>query len=113
MDIVGQVLANKMSKSDPEYKNFKESYDKVVPYFTDRFSYIADELVFEVFQEINDRQHEIVNVLQKNMLDLCDFIRFFAKCFKKVNPVTVVVPGRESVDSERHHDSHAGGRNIF
>lgn len=37
IDIIGQVLANKMSKSDPEYKNFKESYDKVVPYFTDRF----------------------------------------------------------------------------
>lgn len=33
VDVVGQVLANKMSKSDPEYKNFKEAYDRVVPYF--------------------------------------------------------------------------------
>lgn len=48
-DIIGQVLANKMSKSDPEYKSFKESYDRVLPYFTDRFQYIADELVFDVF----------------------------------------------------------------
>jgi hypothetical protein len=30
IDIVGQNLANKMSKNDPEYKNFKENYDKVV-----------------------------------------------------------------------------------
>jgi len=37
VDVIGQVLANKMSKSDPEYKNFKEDYDNVVPYFTERF----------------------------------------------------------------------------
>lgn len=49
IDVVGQVLANKMSKSDPEYKNFKEAYDKVVPYFEDRLQHIADEVVYEVF----------------------------------------------------------------
>jgi steroid 5-alpha reductase family enzyme len=37
VDVIGQLLANKMSKSDPEYKNFKEAYDNVVPYFTERF----------------------------------------------------------------------------
>ncbi len=79
-----------MEKKDPEYKNFKEAYDRVVPYFTDRLQYIADNVVFEVFQEINDRQPEFVNVLSRNMLDTCDLIRFFAKCFKKINPVTTV-----------------------
>jgi uncharacterized protein CbrC (UPF0167 family) len=89
-DIVGQVLANKMSKSDPEYKNFKEAYDRVTSYFQDRFQHISDELVYDVFQEMNDRQSEFVNVLQRNMLDLCDLVRFFAKCFKKANPVSTV-----------------------
>lgn len=63
IDVVGQVLANKMEKKDPEYKNFKESYDRVVPYFTDRIQNIADNVVYEVFQEMNDRQPEFVNVL--------------------------------------------------
>jgi hypothetical protein len=55
VDVVGQVLANKMEKKDPEYKNFKEAYDRVVPYFTDRLQHIAGNVVYEVFQEINDR----------------------------------------------------------
>lgn len=41
-----------MSKSDPEYKNFKESYDKVIQYFTERFKYIAEEIIFDIFFEI-------------------------------------------------------------
>ena len=49
IDIVGQVLANKMTKVDPETKNFKESYDKVVPYFTERLQFIQDEVVLDVF----------------------------------------------------------------
>lgn len=44
-----------MSKSDPEFKNFKENYDKVVPYFMDRFKFITDEIVHEIFSELNDR----------------------------------------------------------
>jgi hypothetical protein len=44
-----------MEKKDPEYKSFKENYDRVVPYFTDRIQHIADNVVFEVFQEMNDR----------------------------------------------------------
>lgn len=55
VDVVGQNIANKMSKSDPEYKNFKENYDKVVPYFMDRFKFITDELVHEIFNELNER----------------------------------------------------------
>ena len=54
-DIVGQVLANKMSSSDPEYKNFKESYDRVVQYFSERLEHIAPEVANDVFQEMNDR----------------------------------------------------------
>ncbi len=107
-DIVGQVLANKMSKSDPEYKSFKESYDRVVPYFTDRFQYIADELVFDVFQEMNDRQAEFVNVLTRNMLDICELVRFFSKCFKKANPVTTVTGSKDDDKSAR-----GAGKNIF
>ena len=67
-----------MSKSDPEYKTFKENYDRVVEYFCERFKYIADEVVYDIFLEINDRQDEIVNVLCRNMLDFCDLIRFYA-----------------------------------
>lgn len=71
-----------MSKSDPEYKNFKENYDRIIQYFTDRFEYIAEELILDIFQELNSRQDEVVNVLSRNMLDLCDLIRFFSKCMK-------------------------------
>lgn len=38
-----------MSKSEPEYKNFKENYDKIIQYFIDRFSYIPEELIFDIF----------------------------------------------------------------
>lgn len=85
VDIVGQNLANKLSKSDPEYKNFKENYDKVVQYFMDRFKYIPDELVLDIFTEINERQEEIVNVLSRNMLDFCDLIKFYSSGLKQVN----------------------------
>ncbi len=88
VDIIGQVLANKMNKSDAEYKNFKESYDQVVNYFQDRLEHIPEDIVADVFQEMNDRQQEFVNVLTRNMLDICDLVRFFAKCFRKVSPIT-------------------------
>lgn len=117
IDVVGQVLANKMEKKDPEYKNFKESgYERVVPYFTDRVQHIADNVVFEVFQEINDRQPEFVNVLQRNMLDTCDLIRFFAKCFKKVNPVTTVTLNTNTFhDTEKSNSGGSGSssKNLF
>jgi hypothetical protein len=37
---------------------------------------------------MNDRQPEFINVLSKNMLDICELVRFFAKCFKA--PITQV-----------------------
>jgi len=115
MDIIGQVLANKMEKKDPEYKNFKESYDRVVPYFTDRIQHIADHVVYAVFQEMNDRQPEFVNVLQRNMLDTCELIRFFAKCFRKVNPVTTVNLNEHQTmqDTEKSSVATSGSKNIF
>lgn len=79
-----------MSKQDPEYKNFKENYDKVISYFGDRFKFIAEELVLDIFTELNERQDEIVNVLSRNMLDFCDLIRFFATSMKQVNPMVNV-----------------------
>lgn len=39
-DIIGSTLANKMGKNDPEYKNFKESFDQVTTYFIERYTYI-------------------------------------------------------------------------
>ena len=48
-DIIGSTLANKMGKNDPEYKNFKESFDHVTQYFLDRYNYISDELIYDIF----------------------------------------------------------------
>ena len=36
------------------------------------------------------------------MLDICDLIRFFSKCFKKVNPVTTVNNGTTATAGESH-----------
>ena len=85
-DIVGSTLANKMGKNDPEYKNLKESFDNVVQYFMDRINYIADELILDVFVEINARADELVTVVSKNMMDFCDLFQFFSHVLKFVNP---------------------------
>ena len=107
VDIIGQVLANKMNKSDAEYKNFKESYDQVVNYFQDRLEHIPEDIVADVFQEMNDRQQEFVNVLTRNMLDICDLVRFFAKCFRKVSPIT---PEKKKDESSISQESAQIGR---
>jgi hypothetical protein len=67
-------------------------------------------LIFDVFQEINDRQSEFINVLSRNMLDICELVRFFAKCFKKANPVTTVSTNTKGDDDKTARSS---GRNIF
>jgi len=90
VDIVGQTLANKMPQSDPEYKQFKENYDRVVAYFQERLDSLSLDLVYEVFQEANNRQEEIVNVLSRNMLDICDLVRFFAIALRHVNAKATV-----------------------
>jgi hypothetical protein len=49
------------------------------------------------------------------MLDTCDLIRFFAKCFKKVNPVTTVTLGGDTLDTEKTAAASGVGasKNIF
>ena len=100
-----------MSKSDPEFKTFKENYDKVIPYFMDRFKFITDELVHEIFNELNDRQDELVNVLSRNMLDFCDLIKFFASCMKQINPLITVGGGASGEGDENNNENK--GKNTF
>ena len=76
-DIIGSTLANKMGKNDPEYKNFKESFDHVTQYFLDRYNYISDELIFDIFSEILSKSSDIVNVISRNMMDFCELTEFF------------------------------------
>ena len=49
------------------------------------------------------------------MLDICDLIRFFSKCFKKVNPVTTVIVGGSDHTVQDTEKSNNGGssKNIF
>jgi hypothetical protein len=49
------------------------------------------------------------------MLDICDLIRFFSKCFKKVNPVTTVNVGGSEHTVQGTEKSNNGGssKNIF
>ena len=49
------------------------------------------------------------------MLDICDLIRFFSKCFKKVNPVTTVTVGGSDQTVQDTEKSNNGGssKNIF
>lgn len=48
-DIIDQQLSTKLNKTDPEYKVFKEHAERGVGYFQDRFNYIPDELVIDIF----------------------------------------------------------------
>ena len=66
-----------MSRSDPEFKHFKENYDRILEYFIERFKFIADELIYDVFMDMNSRIDEVVNVISRNMLDFCAFAKFF------------------------------------
>jgi len=66
--------------------------------------------VFDVFQEMADRQPEFVNVLTKNMLDICELVRFFAKCFKKANPVVTVNNAGGAGDDKA---ARGNGKNVF
>lgn len=111
VDIVGQTLVNKMQKSDPEYKNLKENYDKVLIYFQDRFKFISEELIFDIFSEVSKRQEEVVNVVSRNMIDLCDFLKFFNSAFKQISPMAQV-SGNDGNDSEEIPDP-TKGQNIF
>jgi hypothetical protein len=44
------------------------------------------------------------------MLDICELVKFFSKCFKKANPVVTVTP---HVKEDGDKTTRGGGRNIF
>ena len=99
-DIIRTTLANKMGKNDPEYKNFREAFDHAIQYFTDRFSFISDELIHDVFTEIAARSAEIVQVVSKNMMDFCDLAEFFSHALKMINPIVTSAGSAESETAE-------------
>ena len=77
IDIVSQNIDVKMSKGDPEYKIFKENYHRILPYFTERLKHIPDDLLHDIFSELNDRVEELVAILNKNLSEFCDLSQFF------------------------------------
>jgi hypothetical protein len=48
-DVVGRTITNKLNKMDPEYKVFKEHPERGIGYFQERFQYVPDELVVDIF----------------------------------------------------------------
>jgi hypothetical protein len=67
VDIVSHNIDSRMSKGDPEYKIFKENYHRILPYFTERLKHIPDDLLHEIFCELNERVEELVVILNKNL----------------------------------------------
>lgn len=90
IDIISTNIADKMPKGDPEYKIFRENYDRMLEYYSERFDNIPDELHHEIFSEVDERVDEIIQILSKSLYEFCDFSNFFASCLKKLNPLTVV-----------------------
>ena len=97
-DIISRTLTHKLNKQDPEFKVFKEHPDRGVGYFNERFQYVPDELVVDIFCSLQDHSNEIVQVLTKSMLDLPDLLQFFGQALKHVNPM---VTSKGSGDTER------------
>jgi hypothetical protein len=104
-DIIASTLANNMGKNDPEYKNFKESFDQVINFFRDRFDFIADELILDVFSEISNRADEIQQVILKNMVEFCDMTEFFTYALRNTNPQVTASSSTDPEDAEE--------RNVF
>lgn len=48
-EVIGRTLTHKLNKIDPEFKVFKEHPDRGIGYFNERFQYIPDELVVDIF----------------------------------------------------------------
>jgi hypothetical protein len=85
-DVISRNLSNKLNKMDPEYKVFKEHPERGVGYFTERFQYIPDEIVVDIFLALQDQVNDIVLVLSKCMMDLPELLSFFCATLKQVNP---------------------------
>lgn len=102
VDIVSQNIDTKMSKGDPEYKIFKENYHRIIPYFIERLKHMPDDLLHDIFSELNDRLEELVAILNKNLSEFCDLSQFICKCLSQLNPINVV----ENVENNKN-------KNIF
>ena len=102
IDIVSHNIDSKMSKGDPEYKIFKENYHRVLPYFTERLKNIPDDLLHEIFSELNERLDELVAILNKNLTEFCDLSQFICNCLDQLNPINAV----ENVENTKN-------KNIF
>lgn len=77
---------------------FKEHSERGIGYFNERFAYIPDELIVDIFISIQDHSNDIVQVLIKSMIDLPDLFSFFGKALKNVN---TQVSSQGSGDNER------------
>jgi hypothetical protein len=97
-DVISRTLTHKLNKLDPEFKVFKEHSERGIGYFNERFAYIPDELIVDIFLALQDHSNDIVQVLIKSMIDLPDLLSFFAKALKNVN---AQVTSRGSGDSDR------------
>ncbi len=97
-DIISRPITHKLNKQDPEFKVFKEHSERGVGYFNERFNYIPDELIVDIFTSMQDHAGEIVGVLNKGMMDLPDLLSFFSSAFKNVNPM---VNSRGSGENEK------------
>ncbi len=86
-DIISRTITHKLNKQDPEFKVFKEHSERGVGYFNERFNYVPDELVVDIFVSMQDHAGDIVGVLTKGMEDLPDLLSFFGQAFKNVNPM--------------------------
>jgi len=48
-DVISRTLTHKLNKLDPEFKVFKEHSERGIGYFNERFAYIPDELIVDIF----------------------------------------------------------------
>jgi len=98
-DIISRTITHKLNKQDPEFKVFKEHPERGVGYFNERFNYIPDELVVDIFVSMQDHTNEIVAVLTKGMEDLPDLLSFFGAAFRNVNAMVTSKGSGESSKS--------------
>ena len=97
-DVISTKLADKMPKGDPEFKVFKENYERVVEYYLERYQHIPDDLHHLIFSEIHDRIPEIMTILTKTLSEFCDLSQFFSRSIRKMNPLLTIPDVETSKD---------------
>lgn len=90
IDIVSTNIADKMPKGDPEYKIFRENYDRVLEYYLERFHHIPDEIHHEIFSDAFERHDEFIAILSKELSQFCDLSQFFCSALEKLNALCTV-----------------------